>query len=197
MVDNSIIENRRRKFELLNPNYIEISNILLAIQQEDRNYKVYNLVKNSFMRNLYFDYKRIDENRALLYEMEKGNFAYKILVFSNGNTLRYVSEYEIRWMYEDEFGVIIRTKYNIIADNVFVVRLQILDKDTGRKLGEVDINELYLVLEAIELKGYGRIIHLTSSHFTWSEHLYINRNGIHTLDVDGKLKKVKGIKRLR
>ncbi len=186
------IEDRKRKFLLLNPGYEELSDVLLGIK--DKNtfgdfYIIYNLVTGKFIDGLYFNVSILSSRRAILYGVENNINSYKLLLFTNGNLLKFSNDVDFYRYYEENVGLIIAFIYHANKEDRFVTKVKYLDIDTGNKVGEIEIFGRHHGMEYVNIEGYGGMIKVVNH----DKEYYINKSGMYTLGRKKLLRKVNGI----
>ncbi len=194
MENEQVIENRRQKFELLNPNYKRESEILYSTKVGNY-YSAYNLITGEFIDGIVYKIEKIDSKRVILYEVVNNYKAYDIILFPNGKLVKLNSGIEFFDNYEQDVGISAVWVYNTYKENNFIVSIQFFDKDTGKKLGQVETYGRYCNMSIANIEGYGKMIHLSNGYSREIKEIFINRSGMYTLGKRKVLKRVYNIQK--
>ncbi len=179
MKESNIIEDRLRKFKLLNSAYREISPNLLAIKKGDFE-RVYNIKTGKYLDGVYFHDERIGNNCILLFGT-LGHERFKVLTYTTGEIFHFKHNIRIFRCYLDEIGIDIVYEYHIDPTDRDLVRLYFLDIKKEKIIGTLDINLYEIDIDLLDInKGKMICITYTGNRQDIHPKFFIDKTGIYT-----------------
>ncbi len=180
-----IVEDRKKKFELMNPGSKTISSTLIRVRR-GKNEKIYNLLTGEYLDGEFKGYDRLEAGRVVLLGVDDDNI-YKILAYPTGELFRFEHDIFIIEDYIEELGI------DIIGEehkNREIVKVHFLDIPGNEKIGYIDIKKGSIDINIEKINGKKKVIKIeyVGDKNVKIDELYVDSGGIYKgVKIFGKI----------